>query len=151
MNHRVRCGPTMFTKQVSGQSRSPIVAAKAQQVEPTRTKTWSQARSEVFVPYSRHSRARVRAVSSSTSGQQWRMGNPGWLHRAPTWKGCELCSAGPTNALRDVAAKSSLRAVAVGEPHDSDHENDKNPQEQEDAPRGRDPPPCLPAIHFCVR
>jgi hypothetical protein len=60
MNHRVRCGPTMFTKQVSGQSRSPIVAAKAQQVEPTRTKTWSQARSEVFVPYRREGRGARR-------------------------------------------------------------------------------------------
>jgi hypothetical protein len=46
---------TMFTKQVSrrdGQSRSPIVAAEAQQAEPTRTKTWSRARSEVFVRHS---------------------------------------------------------------------------------------------------
>jgi hypothetical protein len=34
-----------------GRSGSPIVAAEAQQVEPTRTKTWSRARSEVFVPY----------------------------------------------------------------------------------------------------
>jgi hypothetical protein len=37
-----------------GQSRSLIVAAEAQQVEPTRTKTWSRARSEVFVPYRHH-------------------------------------------------------------------------------------------------
>ena len=37
---------------LDGQSTSPIVAAQAQQVEPTRTKTWSRARSEVFVPYS---------------------------------------------------------------------------------------------------
>jgi hypothetical protein len=29
-------------------SGSPIVAAEAQQVEPTRTKTWSRCRSEVF-------------------------------------------------------------------------------------------------------
>jgi hypothetical protein len=29
----------------------PIVAAEAQQVDPTRTKTRSRARSEVFVPY----------------------------------------------------------------------------------------------------
>jgi ADP-ribose pyrophosphatase YjhB (NUDIX family) len=36
-----------------GQSRSPIVAAEAQQGEPTRTKTWSRVRSEVFVPYRR--------------------------------------------------------------------------------------------------
>jgi hypothetical protein len=33
-----------------GQSRSPIVAAEARQVEPTRTKTWSRARSEVLCP-----------------------------------------------------------------------------------------------------
>ncbi len=39
-----------------GQSRSPIVAAEAQQVEPTRTKSCSRARSEVCAlqgPFSR--------------------------------------------------------------------------------------------------
>jgi len=30
---------------------SPIVAAEAEQVERTRSKTWSRARSEVLVPY----------------------------------------------------------------------------------------------------
>ena len=39
--------PEMFTKEVS---RS-IVAAKAEQFERTRGKTWSSSRSEVFVPY----------------------------------------------------------------------------------------------------
>jgi hypothetical protein len=29
----------------------PIVAAEAEQVERTRRKTWSRARSEVFVPF----------------------------------------------------------------------------------------------------
>jgi len=46
-----------------GQSRSPIVAAEAQQVEPTRTKTWSRARSEVFVPYTGRGGAGGRANS----------------------------------------------------------------------------------------
>ena len=32
----------------------PIVAAEAEQVERTLRKTWSRARSEVFVPYRLH-------------------------------------------------------------------------------------------------
>jgi hypothetical protein len=42
----------MFTKQVwpGGQSGSPIVAARAQQVERTRRKTCSRAESEFLCP-----------------------------------------------------------------------------------------------------
>jgi hypothetical protein len=36
-----------------GQCGSPIVATEAEQVERTRRKTWSRARSEVLVPYTR--------------------------------------------------------------------------------------------------
>jgi len=52
--HQCHSSPTMFTKQVSWAVDglgSPIVAAEAEQVERTRSKTWSRARSEVFVPY----------------------------------------------------------------------------------------------------
>ena len=52
--HGVQCGPTMFTKQMSRPVESldpPSWPPEAEQIERTRRKTWSRARSEVFVPY----------------------------------------------------------------------------------------------------
>ncbi|SRR6266545_1699931 len=55
-------------------SGSPIVAAEAEQVERTRRKTWSPARSEVFVPYRTDTLGRV----SDHEGQFGeRVGKPG--------------------------------------------------------------------------
>ena len=53
VRHGGQCHQTMFTKQVSRRvgGLDPIAAAEAEQVERTRRKTWSRARSEVFVPY----------------------------------------------------------------------------------------------------
>ncbi len=55
-----------------GQSGSPIVAAEAEQVERTRRKTWSRARSEVFVPYSLHFTSSTRNPSGEFVAQQAR-------------------------------------------------------------------------------
>jgi hypothetical protein len=70
--HGVRCGPTMFTKQVSppgGWSDPPIVAAEVEQVERTRRRTWSRARSEVSVPFRPESSlARGRRESTAQRG-----------------------------------------------------------------------------------
>jgi len=64
-----RCRPTMFTKQVSppgGRSDPPIVAAEGKQVERTRRRTWSRARSEVSVPFTLSmSDPRAECVSAS--------------------------------------------------------------------------------------
>ncbi|SRR6266508_55810 len=76
MSHGVRCGRTMFTKQVSppiGRSGFPVMAAEAEQVERTRRKTWSRPRSEVLVLYRRTrgyraSRARPGSSDSPTLG-----------------------------------------------------------------------------------
>src|SRR6266511_969795 len=50
--HGVPCGQTMFTKQVLARWTVwiPHRGPEAEQVERARRKTWSRARSEVFVP-----------------------------------------------------------------------------------------------------
>ncbi len=67
--HDCHFPPTMFTKQVSPPADGldpPIVAAEVEQVERTRRRTWSRARSEVSVPFTPHARR--------SSGRRTRIG-----------------------------------------------------------------------------
>jgi hypothetical protein len=65
MGHGLRCRPDdVYETGVSpgGQSPSPIEAAEAEQIDRTRRKTWSRARSEVFVPYKHPDVGRLRVT-----------------------------------------------------------------------------------------
>ncbi len=107
----------MFTKQVSRPVDGldpPIVAAEAEQVERTRRKTWSRARSEVFVPHRLVGRTICRdRVLRLGRGGGCRLGRS---RGAPPGPGCVPCSRGRPgrNGVRErgrmgVACRSGAR------------------------------------------